>query len=94
LDHLWAALVDDVESGRFGAYVALMADGFDCGGPDSSPSLRQAAANAFEVPITSLPTDLSLDAMLDGLELQLLKGAQPEAVRDAYHRLWLGLIEP
>jgi len=93
LDDLWAVLAEDVRSGRFAAAISLTASGLPQSPEPPGDGLRHAAARALDVPTSALPDDLVLGAVLDGLELQLLQGMPLEAVREAYHRLWLGLIE-
>jgi len=93
LDRLWIVLRDDVDSGRFAASVALAASGFPRRRDPTTNALCWAAAQAFGVPVEALPGDVALFAVLDGLELQLLAGFNPEAVLEAYHRIWLGLLQ-
>jgi len=97
LDRLWAALLEEVQTGRFAAWLSLLA----------APALRQAAASLpgqSLAMITTLLGSLGLDerledhagmiaAVLDGLELRLLQGAPPREAEEAYHRFWLTVLE-
>lgn len=99
LDRLWDTLREEVRSRNFEAWTGLLAL------PD--PRVRQAL-HATEDELNSLghaaavtlelePAGLGelgriVDAGLNGFQIALLRGDAPEAVRDAYHRFWLGLI--
>jgi AcrR family transcriptional regulator len=97
LDALWDSLVSDVASGWFRAWLSLAAQArpeapSSPGGSPEGADLRAALAQALDFPPQQLPATPALLAMLDGLELQLLLGSPPAEVKDAYHRLWLGLL--
>lgn len=91
LDRLWTALVEEVESGRFPGRIGLLAIGL----PGSlHQGLRDQLANSLGIEPASLGSEKAIEAVLDGLSLQLLAGAGADQVRDCYDRLWLGLIAP
>ena len=91
LDRLWTALVQDVESGRFAGRVGLSAMGL----PGSLPQgLRDRLAQSLGIEPAALGSEKAIEAVLDGLSLQLLAGIPAEQARECYDRLWLGLIAP
>lgn len=94
LDRLWAALVREVDSGWFAAWVSLLA---------ADDPLRRAAAtkpaDALNL-ATALSKNLELgdalvreagliQATLDGLQFRLLQGAPAPETEEAYHRSWI-----
>jgi AcrR family transcriptional regulator len=97
LDALWQALVAEVASGRYQAWLSLVATPPAGQGPtpgDSAPAteLVECLARALGTAASALPPRAALLAVLDGLQLQLLLRVPPGTVEEAYHRLWLGLL--
>lgn len=94
LDRLWQQLSEEVRSGWFGAWLALLAADEPlrnaARGADGE-SLAAAAAQALGV---ELPPEAAvlIPTVLDGIALQLLLGADPEAAEEAYHRFWVTLL--
>ncbi|HEV8612495.1 MAG TPA: helix-turn-helix domain-containing protein [Gemmatimonadales bacterium] len=97
LDRLWTALVEEVESGWFAAWISLLA---------ADDPLRKAAAER-PVDTRSFASALSkslglgdelvsqaalIKAGLDGLQLRLLQGAPAAETGEAYHRFWLTVV--
>ena len=96
LDRLWATMVEEVESGWFGAWLSFLA----ADGP-----LRQAAvANPKDAALfmaalgRALGEDLEersalIQATLDGLQLRMLQGTAPLTIEEDYHRFWIGVLD-
>jgi AcrR family transcriptional regulator len=97
IDALWRVLVADADSGRFRAWLGLVATR-PRGAAPSPPAhgatrdLISELARALGTPATALPSETVLLAALDGLTLQLHLGSSPTVVEEAYHELWLGLL--
>lgn len=95
LDHLWQALIDEVRSGEWAAWAALVAEpGINApnAAPTELPALAAAIGMALEVPpLRAEETGLAV-AALDGFQMALHLGAAEETVHEAYHRLWLSLL--
>lgn len=95
LDDLWQALVEEVRSGEWAAWAALVAEpGINT--PGDSPAdlalLATAIGRALEVPpLRAEEARLSV-AALDGFQSALHLGAPEETIHEAYHRLWLALL--
>ncbi len=95
LDRLLGAVVEEVESGRFAAWLALAA---------ADPPLRRAASDPGAGAALAAAAGRSLGwdpppgaahvipSALDGLALRLLQGAPAEEVEEAWHRVWLALV--
>ncbi len=97
LDRLWEALVQEVDSGWFGAWLSLTAaDGpfrkAAAQHPGDSNALATALGRSLELGNQLVPRAPLLQAFLDGLELRLLQGASPEETEEAYHRCLLLLV--
>ena len=97
LDRLWAALVQEVESGWFAAWISLLATD----GPlRAAAAERPADSEAFAVQVgRSLGLGEErreraslLQAGLDGLQMRLLQGASTGETEEAYHRFWLAAL--
>jgi len=97
LDRLWRALVQEVESGWFGAWLSLTA----ADAPyrkaaaqqlGDSDALAAALGKALDLGDQLVPRAPLLQAFLDGLELRLLQGASAEETEEAYHRCLLLLV--
>lgn len=95
LDALWQAIAAEVTGGRTGTRLALLGHPATAGVVRSSPSvgaqLAKSVAGALALPAKSVDPIL-LTAVLDGLELRLAGGEEPDRVRDAYDRFWLSVL--
>ncbi len=93
IDRLWGALVDDVESGRFAAWVSLAAGGHaGVAAGALGQDFHRALPRVLGLPAESLADPASIDAMLDGIELSLSRAASRAPIRTAYDRLWTSLV--
>ena len=98
IDALWRVIMDEHASGESAAWFGLLAS------READVRLGQASVPAeadglghLLVTALSLETDAAAVgstsmAMLDGCAAALLQGLPAEAVREAYHRFWLGLL--
>ena len=94
LDRLWAVLVREVDSGWFAAWLSLL--GADdplrkSAASHSADSTALAAALARSLGAEEALADLApeIQALLDGLQLRLLQGADPGETEEGYHRFWV-----
>ena len=88
-------MVEDVDSGRFGAWVSLTAAGHLGGsGPRRGNDFRDAVARALGLPAEALGDAASIEAMLEGMELLLSRAANRELIRTGYDRLWTSMLAP
>jgi AcrR family transcriptional regulator len=97
LDRLWETLVQEVESGWFGAWLSLTAadDPYRKAAAQQatdSHALALALGRAFDLGDQLVPRAPLLQAFLDGLQLRLLQGASAEETEEAYHQSLLLLI--
>ena len=97
LDRLWETLIQEVESGWFGARLSLLA---------ADDPLRRATAERPEntaMFATALSRSLGLgdaltrqagliEAALDGLQLRVLQGEPAVETQESYHRFWLSVL--
>ncbi len=95
LDRLWQSLVDEVRSGEWAALAALSTEPGIPTPLDETAELSAlglAVGTALELP--QLPTDGArlAGAALTGFQAALHAGAPEDAVREAYHRLWLAFL--
>jgi AcrR family transcriptional regulator len=98
LDALWAVLRDDASTGVSRAWLEAGLDN----GPElrnvmapSDSELQQFAAAtsaALELPPLSPSRVATLLLLLDALEVALVRGAPMAQVREAYDRVWLGMM--
>ena len=97
LDRLWGALVSEVESGWFAAWLGLLAAEAPL---RTASTLRPADAARLA---RALDKALGLNGglalrgglihtALDGLALRLLQGEPAEAVQGDFHRFWLAAL--
>ena len=98
LDALWAVLREDAGAGVSRAWLEA--------GLESGPEIRGAmaasvtelqqfaAASSAAMELPALPPNraATLLLLLDALEAALVRGAPMAAVREAYDRVWLGLM--
>ena len=98
LDALWTVLVTTASSGRTKAWLSLL-------GHSSSPvhqaarlpseyhgRLAAAIAAAFVLKSVEEPVVRSIDAALDGFELALVRGDDPDRVHESFHQIWLSVL--
>lgn len=97
VDQLWTVVAREVDSGWFAAWQSLVS---------ADEPLRRAAATRSEDALAlaaALGKTLGLgaalhpeagliQAVLDGLELQLLQGAPRRSTEEAWHRFWLRVL--
>lgn len=98
LDALWMVLRDDASTGVSRAWLEA--------GLDSAPEIRGAMAPsdtelgqfaaassaAMELPPLQSNRAATLLLLLDALEAALVRGAPTAEVREAYDRVWLGMM--
>jgi AcrR family transcriptional regulator len=98
LDALWAVLREDAGAGVSRAWLEA---GLDNGGelrnamaPSDSELQQFAAASSAAMELPALPPNraATLLLLLDALEAALVRGAPMAAVREAYDRVWLGMM--
>lgn len=96
LDALWQAIEQEVSSGVFGAWLALLprrepeiAAGLRLP-PDAETALGQAVTAALQTP---QPVSGALvESILSGFQLGLFRGSDAAVLREAYHRFWISLL--
>jgi len=95
LDRLWNTLEDEVRKGAWAAWAALVAEP-GIASPVEAPvdlaALGAAVSRALEVPPLDPDAARLVASALDGFQLALARGTPPDAVLEAYHRLWLSLL--
>ena len=98
LDDLWQVIATATSSGRTRAWLSLLAH--------SSAPVHQAAslptdylvrlgsaiAGAFALKRVEEPVVRSIDGALDGCELALVQGDDPDRVHEAFHQTWLSIL--
>ena len=87
-------MIEDVDSGRFGAWVSLTAAGHLGAGPRRGSEFRDAVARVLGLPADGLADPASIEAMLEGMELLLSRAANRELIRTGYDRLWTSMLAP
>lgn len=95
LDALWLVLTAAAREGESAALAALSAEpGIDTrlDSAEDLAALGAAIGRALDLPDFPPAEARLAAAALDGFELALLRGASEDAVHEAYHRLWLGLL--
>jgi AcrR family transcriptional regulator len=94
LARLWWAVTEEVRSGRSAALFSLRAHGFPRTTSPEPRGLRGPVARALEIEEAILASDTAIEALLDGLALQLLARQPESVVREAYDQLWIAMIAP
>lgn len=94
LDRLWTALVREVESGWYAAWLSFVAsDGplrhAAAAIPKDSRLFYEALAKALHLDRDFARHAPLIEAALDGLQLRLLQGGAPQATEEDYHSFWL-----
>ncbi len=96
VDALWRLLVADARGRSGRAWAAFSGEPATRGPAAPEPAEREALARAAEGALGLGPDALSpalLAAGLEGVELELVRGGPGPAVRDAYDRFWLALLQ-
>jgi AcrR family transcriptional regulator len=93
LDRLWDEMVDGVHSGLARAAIALASHDYGRSPDVDRRDLHRAVARCLGIDAELLAEPTALTAMLDGIELQLLQGVGTAAVRSAFDRLWLTMVD-
>ena len=94
LDALWLSLVTEAREGRVRGILELRFAGI----PGASLSLSQVEAlrgalgRALGTDVAELPTGASLEGILEGYQLALMKNDRPEETREAFYRYWLTYV--
>jgi AcrR family transcriptional regulator len=94
IDRLWDEMVLEVASGRFRAWVSLVAAGYRSTEPSRGEAFRAAMARLLGLPSEALADSTSIEAMIEGMTLLLGGAASREALRAAYDRLWASMVAP
>jgi AcrR family transcriptional regulator len=98
LDALWRVLRDDVDQGVSRAWLETSLGGDQAlnqamvPAPADLDALAAAISSAMELPPLSPQRALTTLFLLDALEAALVRGAPEGEVRDAYDRVWLGML--
>lgn len=98
LDALWVVLCEDAGAGRSRAWLEVgLDDSSEIRGAMAAldAELQQFAATssaAMELPTQSPSRARTLLLLLDALEAALVRGAPEPEVREAYDRVWLGMM--
>lgn len=96
LDALWRAIEEEVATGVFGAWIALLSRrereivAALRLPPDSEAALGRAATAALEAPHPV--SGALLESILSGFQLGLYRGQAAAVLREAYHRFWISLL--
>lgn len=98
LDRLWQTVIDEVNSGRFPAWLSLISAGGSlrsaaAGTDEQSAELSRALGRALRLGDELLPRRELIAAALDGLGLQLLQGGDPGRLEETYHRFWVTVLD-
>ncbi|HET7602281.1 MAG TPA: helix-turn-helix domain-containing protein [Gemmatimonadales bacterium] len=98
LDALWAVMRDDASTGVSRAWLEAGLDG-SAGirhvmAPSDTELQQFAAASSAAMELPNLPPRraATLLLLLDALEAALVRGAPGTEVREAYDRVWLGMM--
>ncbi len=94
IDRLWDEMVIEAESGRFRAWVSLVAAGYRGTEPSRAEAFRTAMARLLGLPSEVLADATSIEAMLEGMALLLGGATSREVLRAAYDRLWTSMVAP
>ena len=97
LDRLWQTLIKDVQSGRFSAWLGLLAAGGtlrQAATPTSDQTTQFAmqVGNSLGLGDDLVPHVELIAGALDGLELRLLEATGVTPIEEAYHRFWLTVL--
>jgi AcrR family transcriptional regulator len=97
LDRLWQTVIDEVNSGRFAAWLSLMAGGGPlrsaaAGTGEQAAELSRTLGRALGLGEELVPRKELIAAALDGLGLQILQGGDPGRLEETYHRFWMTVV--
>lgn len=98
LDALWKVLYEDADSGVSRAWLEAALDSTPeirgVMAPSDTELQQFATASGAAMELPPLPTDraATLLLLLDALEAALVRGAPTAEVREAYDRVWLGMM--
>jgi hypothetical protein len=98
LDDLWNVLDATASTGRTRAWLSLLGHSSATvhGAarlPADYPSrLATTIAAAFGLEAVEEPVVRSIDAALDGFELALVRGDDPDRVHESFHQTWLSIL--
>ncbi len=95
LDRLWQELVGEVRTGEWAARTALTVEPGIATPGDSAADVAAfstAISRVLEVPPFRPEEVRLMTAALDGFQVALHQGAPEDAIREAFHRLWLSLL--
>jgi len=98
LDDLWSVTVTTASTGRTRAWLSLLAHssasvhGAARLPTDYANRLGAAIADAFGLQSVEESVVGSIDAALDGFELALVRGDDPDRVHEAFHQTWLSVL--
>jgi AcrR family transcriptional regulator len=97
LDRLWEALILEVESGWFAAWISLLAADDPllkaaAENPEEAAAFAAALGRALGLGNDLAPSAALIQAALDGLQLRLLQEAPAVETEEAYHSFWLALV--
>jgi AcrR family transcriptional regulator len=95
LDRLWEQIVEEIESGWYAAWLALVSAEEPLRTAARSPDGRDLAAAAAHALGVVLPpeSDILIPTVLDGIQLQLFLGAPPRHAEEAYSRFWVSILQ-
>lgn len=97
LDRLWTAATNEVNSGRFAAWVGLTSAEerlrlSTAIPPEAAEALAAALGRALGLGNALQDEARLIQATLDGLQLQLLLGAPRPRAEESWHRFWLRML--
>ena len=98
LDDLWNVLATTASPGRTRAWLSLLGHSSAPVGEaarlpaDYLDRLSAAIAKAFSLESVEEPVVRFIDAALDGFELALVRGDDPDRVHEAFHQTWLSVL--
>jgi AcrR family transcriptional regulator len=98
LDNLWNVIATAATAGQTRAWLSLLAHssttvhGAARLPADYPTRLGAAVADAFGLDSVEEPVVRSIDAALDGFELALVRGDDPDRVHEAFHQTWLSVL--
>lgn len=98
LDELWLVITSAAQSGQTAAWTSLLGHSSNtvrqrCQVPDGYfTTLASTIALAFTLETVEEPLARGLNGTMDGLELDLLSGGDPDLVHEAFHQAWLSVL--
>lgn len=94
LDALWRVLTEEVDSGWFEAWLSVLSAPPPLNAAAKSGDGEALARAAVAALGARLPAEAAVlvPAALDGIQLQIVRGAPPPVAEEAYHRFWLSML--